>query len=53
MELKLDAKEVEKILLEWAEKSWPKAFNEVHVEAQYGSFQFAEFSKTSEKKEAV
>ena len=45
MELKLNTKEVETILLDWAEKNFPGQFNEISIYAQYGSFRHVEFSK--------
>jgi hypothetical protein len=35
MELKLSEAEVKAILLEWAEKEWPKAFNEIDFDGSY------------------
>ena len=45
MELKLDEKECEKILLEWAQREFPAAFDTVKVDISYSSFRGVEFTK--------
>ena len=43
MKLEIDAKEHEKILLEWAEKHWPGQFNTV-MEDRYSHVSSVQFS---------
>ena len=49
MKLELNEKEVEKVLLDWAEQHWPGRFNKVTGESGYRCLQCCEFS--FEKKE--
>lgn len=43
MELKLNEKEVERILMDWAETHFPGKFNRVDIDEQYGHFRHVEF----------
>ena len=51
MELRIEPEEVEAILLEWVEKSWPGIFNKVHIPSRYSSDQEIVFSKEVPEKE--
>lgn len=45
MKLELNKEEIEKVLLEWASKSWPGSFNTVEFESSYSLIRSATFSK--------
>ena len=53
MELKISRKEIEAVLLEWAQAQFPNKFNDVYIRASYGSLDYAEFSLIDPKVVAI
>ena len=51
MKLEISKKEIEVVLLEWANKQWPGCFNTVEIDSSYSSIRKAEFSKEEPEKE--